>query len=423
MNILRHSPARLFTRIIWKFLPFWAFLVFFKFGAGLHYALVAPLGEQLLPLWIVGMLMGACSLIQLLMDVPAGHFLDKRGYLKLLKVTAFIFLFAALALVFGLTKWTYLISLAFSIFGWLFFTPGINAYVLSHAPKEHAGKFISLRDVFGSVGIVLSAVSLPFILLFSPEGMGLFMFVLLSISLAMLFLSPPDVSSVHAEIKLPTQGYYIRRHHPVSTLKAMRKLNPASTMLLLLDLTGAIFYGVIWFVVPLVIAHQAGSGSLGIGLAAFDFAVVTLGYFLGSLADRSDKRTLVFFGLLMFSVAGMMLGFNFGILFILFGFLATTGDEMAGISLWSWLHALDKDHANDGLIAGVFSLFQDLGWAIGPMLAGVLYTLVGPRWTIVLGALPIFIVWIVYLFFIRHQPHRVADASVPAKPHRARLKS
>ena len=127
-------------------------------------------------------------------------------------------------------------------------------------------------------------------------------------------------------------------------------------------------------------------------------------------------------GLLLFSVSGMLLGFNFGILFILFGFLATTGDEMAGISLWSWLHALDKDHASDGVISGIINLFQDLGWGIGPIVAGILYTFWGAAWTIALGAIPIFVTWIIYQFFIRHQPKYSGLLFVPKKPHRARYK-
>jgi len=33
--------------IFWKFLPFWFFLIFFKFGASLHYTIISPLGEKL----------------------------------------------------------------------------------------------------------------------------------------------------------------------------------------------------------------------------------------------------------------------------------------------------------------------------------------------------------------------------------------
>lgn len=419
MKLISHT-----ANILWKFLPFWVFMIFFKFGGGLHYTLLSPLGEKVLPLWTVGFLMGAGSIVQLLLDVPAGRILDKFGYRRFLKITTFIFLFAAVCFMFGFTQQIYLFSLVISTFGWLFFGPGVNAYILSHAPKESAGRFISLRDVSGSIGIVLSSSVLPFVLLLSPQYMGLLLFILLLLALFMLFLSPKDTVSVHSEIKIPTHHHYIKRSPLFSTIKAIKKLNPASSMLLLLELSGSIFYGIIWFTIPLVIAHQVNSGLLGIGLAVFDFSIVVLGFLLGNLADKSNKRTLVFFGLLLFSVSGMLLGFNFGWFFIIFGFLATTGDEMAGISLWSWLHSLDKQHDQDGTISGVINLFSDLGWAIGPIVAGVLYTLIGPSWTILIGALPIFIVWIFYqLVLRRYHIHVTNFLPIPIKPHKMRHKN
>lgn len=414
-------------QIFWKFFPFWIFLIFFKFGGGLHYSLISPLGEKFLPLWLVGILMGGSSLVQLLLDVPAGHLLDRYGYLRFLKITAFLFLLAALFISYGLSINTYFLSIFFSIFGWLFFGSGVNAYILSHAPKESAGKFISLRDVAGSIGMMLGSAALPFVLLFAPRYnyMGYVIFAFLFVSFIALFFSPKDRVSVHAETKLPTQHHYIRRHFIHTTIQAMKRLNPASSMLIMLDLAGSIFYGVIWFVVPLVIAHQADAKLLGLGLGIFDFAIVALGFLLGSLADKANKRTLVFFGLLIFSISSMLLGLNFGWLFLLFGFLATTGDEMAGLSLWSWLHSLDREHANDGVIASVIGFFQDLGWAIGPVFAGIAYGLVGPSMTIIIGAIPIFIIWAIYQIKMReyHSHSGLSFALIPKKPHRARHKT
>ncbi|MDQ7814351.1 MAG: MFS transporter [Patescibacteria group bacterium] len=409
--------------ILLRFLPFWIFLVFFKFGGALHYSLISPLGERLLPLWIVGLLMGGGSLIQLLLDVPAGYLLDRFGYLKLLKLTTFFFILAAVCIVFGLTTVTYIMSLVMATAGWLFFGPGVNAYALSQAEKSNAGRFMSLRDMAGSLGVVFSSAILPFVLLFAPQAIGSTILIVLAAALVALFFSPKDTVSVHAEKKLETHHYYIRRHYLRDVLRAIKKLNPASSLLLMLNLSSSIFYGIIWFVVPLVIAHQANTGMLGLGLGVFDFAVVVLGYALGNLADKVEKRTLIFFGLLIFSVSGMLLGFNYGWLFLLFGFLATTGDEMAGISLWSWMHALDREHAQDGAVSGVINLAEDLGWAIGPMLAGVLYGLIGSSWTIAVGALPILVIWIIYQIMFRNNPIRsLTSAEVPRKPHRPRHK-
>jgi len=408
-------------RIFLAFLPFWIFLILFKFGAGLHYSVVAPLGEKLLPLWVVGTLMGGCALAQLILDVPVGHLLDRYGYRKLLTLGTILFVLAAGILVLEFSLTTYLISLGISIFGWVFFGPGVNAYILSHAPKAHAGKFISFRDVFGSLGVVLISAVLGIALLLSPQFIALWMVCALLLALVAIRLSPKDHTSVHVEKKHPQHHYFVRRKFLPDTFKALAKLNPASGMLLLLGFSSSVFYGIIWFVVPIVIVHQADAGLLSLGLGIFDFAVVVLGFFLGSLADRWNKRTLVFFGILLFSVSGLFLGFHFSWLFLLFGFLATTGEEMASITLWSWLHSLDKEHDSDGLVSGIINVFQDLGWAVGPFIAGIAYTLIGPSWTIAIGAGFILVTWIAYQFVIREHKHPVAVRV--RSSHRPRHKS
>ena len=405
-------------KTFWKFFPFWLFLLFFKFAASLHYTLLSPFGERLLPLWIVGLLIGAGSFVQLVLDIPAGYLLDKYGFRLFLKITTVLFFCVGVCLLYGLTVTTFVLNILISTFGWLFFNPGIDAYTLSHAPKKDSGRFISLRDVFCSIGVVLASAVLPFTLAMTTKNVGLFLCGLFFVAFLVLSFSPTDVPRRTKTMNVP------KHIHRFSTLKILKKLNPASTMLLLLGLSGSIFYGVVWFVVPIIIVHQVNAGLLSLGLGVFDFAIVILGFFLGTVADKFNKRVLVFCGLLLFSLSAILIGFHFDWLFLLLGFLATTGDEMAGISLWAWLHNLDREHTHDGTVAGAISLFHDLGWTIGPIAAGILYTLVGPSWSIVLGAIPIFCTWILYQFFIHQHSHpHIPFAELPRRPHHRRSKS
>ena len=114
-----------------------------------------------------------------------------------------------------------------------------------------------------------------------------------------------------------------------------------------------------------------------------------------------------------------------GWLFLLFGFLATSGEETAMLSLWSWLHALDHEHAHDGAVTSTISLFGDLGWAIGPIAAGILYGVIGPTWAIVISAFPILCTWVVYQCLMhKHNPHLHIDQTFIIRiPHRRRHKS
>jgi MFS family permease len=211
-------------------------------------------------------------------------------------------------------------------------------------------------------------------------------------------------------------------HHAI---RAFRGLQPASALLMLAGFAGSAFYGIVWFVVPIAISRAEGSGIPGIGLGVFDLAIVLVGAFMGRLADRTNRQRLIFFGLLLFAAAGAALGFSAGIWFLVLGFLATIGDELASTSLWAWLYHLDKDHAEDAVVAASISMVNDLGWTVGPLVAGFLLTPLGSTWTIVVGAGFIFVAWVAYAVILG--PRRaLALAVIPRapspRPHRRRHK-
>ncbi len=395
-------------------LPLWIFVFIFKFGAALHYTLLAPLGERILPLWIVGLIMGASSLVQLILDVPAGFILDRLGYVKMLTFGTAMFIFAGLAMVFGFHTPAYLISVLLATVGWLFYGPGVSAYVLSEVPRERAGEYFGILHASQALGVVGATAILSLVLHFSMAWIGVLISGLMLLALVSLSAVLPEHQRIH-EKKMAHQTYYVRRHFIDHVLRVFHRLNPASTMLILQNISSSLFYGVVWFTVPLIIANALYSGFPSVGLGVFDLAVVLLGSFLGRLADTVSKKLLVLVGLLMFSVTAMSLGFNFSVWFLLLGFLATAGDEMSNVSLWAWLDDLDKDHQDDGLINGAVSVFEDLGWTIGPVAAGFLFLAIGPSYTILVGAIPLFLTWCVALILI--QFHAPAAARVRSVDH------
>ncbi len=411
-------------KLLSSFLFFWAFLLLFKFGAGLHYTLLSPLGERLLPLWVVGALISLGSFIQLILDIPAGIALDRWGYKKILTIGTLVFVLAGFALFFQFSSFYYILSIFLATLGWLFFGPGGNAYALSHATKKTAGDFMAYRDVFSSIGIVLACLLLAPILRQSHQVIGLTIAGILFLACLCIYLSPKDLKKVK-HTHYPHERTHKQRAYTFRNLfPAFKRLNPASTLLLCLDFTGATFYGIVWFTVPLIIANIPKNAQfLGLGLSMFDLAVVVTGSILCAAIDRFDKKIMVFAGLLLFSIAGLLLGFSFGLPFILFAFIATTGDEMASLPLWAWLHHLDKNHNRDGLISGMINLAEDLGWTLGPLIASLLYVLAGARLTIAIGAIPLLILLLIYEFGVRKHLIHISILEVPKKPHKYRHKS
>lgn len=404
-------------------LPFWLFALFFKFGGGLHYMLLSTLGSRVLPVWVVGLCVGGAALLQMALDVPAGMLLDRVGYVRLLRLGTFAFAAGTSALFLDLTPGTFLLTLLLSELGWLIFGPGANAYVLTKAPPRDSGKFLGFFHAVMALGIVFASAAFTLVNDRSVPVIGVVLTGILVAALLFAFATSSEPATVRAEANVP-RAHEVRRRFLRSLFASLRALNPASTLLAMQSFAGALFYGSIWFTVPLVLAGDERHGILGLGLGIFDFAIVILGSYLGKLADRHEKKRLVLFGLLLFASAGSLIGFHLDAWFLLLGFLATAGDEMSNVSLWAWLNRLDARHDEDGLVSGAIVLFEDLGWTIGPAVAGLLFVGIGPAWTIAFCSAPIFLTWLASIAFFskRRDPVSSEQAVRRASPRRLRHK-
>ena len=409
-------------KLLISFISFWLFLILFKFGAGLHYALNSPLGQRVLPLWIVGMLMSGGSLLQLVLDVPAGHLLDRFGLQEDAggrDVRRDIGRARAVLGSHGLLADT---ERDTCHRGMAFLRPGRNAYPCPTPANLIRLCFMAYRDIAADRHSAL-LVLLPFVVNASARTISMVIMSLVGLAFIAICLAPID----RKRIKLSNNPHERTHHQRAFTLrnfgKSIKRLNPASSILLMLNTAGGIFYGVIWFVVPLIIASAVYNGELlGVGLAMFDFAIVVIGAFLINMVEKTEKKLMIFAGLIVFSLAGFLLGTSFGILFLVFAFLATTGDETASLPLWAWLHKLDKKHNRDGMISGLFNLSEDLGWAVGPLFAGIFYTFLGATTTIELGAIPILAVLVIYYVFVHKNVASISVFDGPRRPHKHRHK-
>lgn len=407
----------------WLFasLPLWLYIILFKSGGSLYYTALPVLGEQVLPIWLVGVLIGASSFVQLVLDVPAGICLDRYGYVRLLRLTSACLSLGGIVLFFfGLQSWTFIVLILMSGFGWLFFGPGVDAYALVMSPPGHAGRFMSIRRLTSSLGTTIAALLFTLLLPFPPRALGLVIGTLLVLDVLVTFFLKPEKQSVHAEKKIETHHYFVRRQVLKDIIRSIRRLNPASGMLAFSGFAGATFYGIVWFALPLYLQEQAQAGPLQLGLAIFDVTVIVCGGFIGKLADTKHKRLFIFLGLCLFAVFSTLVGFHLNGWFLVFGFLASMGDELSCVSLWSWMNHLNRDHAHDGLVASVISFFQDLGWVIGPIIAGLVYVRLGPSWTICLGASFIVFSWIISSIVLRCNILSIFHSPLPAsaRPHR-----
>lgn len=104
-----------------------------------------------MPVWLIGLIISIAAGLQMIFDVPAGRLLDKWGYKKLMIICTIVFIVSGSLLFFGVTRPLLVSSIALGVFGRLFYSPGSNAYILSHADKARSEKFMAYRDVSTSL--------------------------------------------------------------------------------------------------------------------------------------------------------------------------------------------------------------------------------------------------------------------------------
>lgn len=384
---------------IFKLIPFWIFILFFHLGGNIHFTFLPVLGDKLTSTWLAGIVIGGLSFIQFILDVPTGFLLDRFGYAKMLRLGTVIFISSCFILAFVPGFLGFVLASISGGLGWLFLVPGVNAYVLSMAPKEKAEKFISARDVFNATGICLGSIAIAFTVNLSSLKVGLIAAIILIFALFFILISPNDTISVHQEIKVKRHHFYIRRNVFKKLFKALHKLNPASWMLLLQGFCSSFFYGTVWFVIPILMTDPSKK-IFGASLGIFDLAILLTGFVLGKFLKKLKEKQIILIGLLVFSFGGLIVGHQIGWMFLFFGFIASVGDEISNFSLWSWLAKLDQDHETDGEVSSVISLFIDIGWCVGPVLAGLFLNFFGGETAITLSAIPILITFLISTILI-----------------------
>jgi MFS family permease len=390
-----------FAKVAASFTPFWFFLLLFKFSAGgIHYTLIAVLGERVLPLPIVGLCIGLSAALQTILDIPAGFMLERYGYLRMLRFSTLCFILAGAVLILGLTPATFILSTFFGAFGWLFFTPGVSAYLLAHCPVQIIGKIMGVHRAMQAIGLTIAVLCLPLFVQFSGTVIGLLVLYPLIGALAALIIAERK----QMPTMLPERTRH-RRHLAnasfATLVKTIKELQPLSTAFGLYSFVTAAFYGLLWFTLPLIIASNTSTHIISLGMAVFDGTTIFVGFLIGRLVDTRNKKMLAYLALALIAFSAFFLWSTFQPLFIVLCFILSTGDEMFTITLWSWIDKQAPRGENYGLISGALTFAEDCGWMIGPIVAGLLYAFIGPINTLRFSGLTVALIIIIIAFLLR----------------------
>jgi MFS transporter, DHA1 family, multidrug resistance protein len=164
--------------------------------------------------------------------------------------------------------------------------------------------------------------------------------------------------------------------------------------------------------VPLFASDVLGLSTIGIGVAiavalATEFVVL---YPAGSVADQRGRKPVLVPSLAGLAVATVAVGLTptpllFGVAMAVLGVMSGA----AGVPPGAMLSDVAPTQAS-GTAVGVFRFFGDLGFTLGPLLAGWAIPVVGFRWAFALAAIPT----VVALALIARTPETLRPAEVGA---------
>ena len=352
----------------------------------------------------VGVLLGAYGLARLLSDLGAGLLVDRIG--PRASGTAGFAVVALFSLLTGLAP-----SYPVAVVCWGAAGVGsavgfaaLFSYLLRVVPKHRMARTLSVFYGSFNVGVVIGGFAAGFV----AEHLGLAgpLFVnagLLALTAGLYLRAVPRLEAIESRESRATG----KRPGLRATLGRPGLLTVAVVNLAYLWMIAAVFDTL----VPLFGKDELGMSTVAIGVVfavalATELAVL---YPAGSLSDRRGRKVVLVPALAGLAVMTVVLGFA-GSPLALGGLMAILGvaSGFAGVPPGAMLADVVPE-GESGTAVGVFRFFGDLGFMVGPLVAGFTSGSLGFAWAFALAAVPT----VVALGLVARTPETMKPAQAP----------
>lgn len=350
----------------------------------------------------MGLIIGSSSLCGAVFDLILSKIIKQPNWRKLYFVML-LFTLAFVVLLMGAGMiWVYLLAMAVWGIYWDLFGFANADFISHHVPKtENASAFgvlnvfVSLGKLLGPViaGVALAAVAIRVSLWYSVVffGFSCLFFILVNVVV-------PKKTETHHEIKSLNW---------LAEIRIWRSLGKQLSPLLILTFLIFVYYAFFGTIGPLL-AEESGFGALaGQVMVAHFLPSLLSGWVVGSLVKKfGKKRTALYSFLLGAAIICLLPVAAHGLLAVVIIFISAF---FVGISVPAVSGAY-ADYIRETLklepeIQSITDYFYNLGWAIGPALAGSLSDSLGIPWSFgVMGAVCVGIT----LWLIRVTPKKIS---------------
>lgn len=319
----------------------------------------------------MGVILGSSSLVGAIFDIIASKYLKIPHYRKLYG-SMFLLSFSFLMLLyFASTVWIFVLAMAlWGIYWDLLHFANFDFISRTLPEKEHTSAF-GIQGVFQSLGILIAPILAGLLI---ETTISHNVFVIAGVML---------LASIIIYIGLCQKSEESNKHMVVSKNRTInwpreltlwivigKQLFPVLILTFLIYITDAFF----WTIGPLIAENGTFGMFGGLLMAAYSFPSLVIGWFVGSIAVRFGKKRTALYSFFLGSCFLSLFVFMTNPIHLIF--LVSLSSMCIGLS-YPALNGAYTDYISETQnyekeIQSIIDLFYNIGWMLGPMIAGIL---------------------------------------------------
>ena len=351
---------------------------------------------------------------------------QKAGMLIMLLTGAQVFLFNPLAGALSdqkgalkVMKWGVVLEFL-AILSWLFMSSGLGLYLfflgvlarktffmsealmLSRITKKEGGFWFGLREEILALSNLLGVFLLPWFLIMGHLEFIPFLMACVNItSLFLLWQVSRDTEQKNKNSWKQVLGYFNYWKFIKSGLRFVHKNHQYPLFNIGTNIFEGLFYGSIWFLLPLHLMNTVGNNSLSLGI--YEVVTIISAFVCGILADRIDwrKQELWAWGLTLVLVWVLPFWHHYEML-VFIGFFIGLANNFFVAAGYHVLALFDEDHEEDGRYTAFADILKRIGYMFSPAICGYLYQVHGLQSALIFVAVLVSFVavWMIYLVHV-----------------------
>jgi MFS family permease len=383
-----------------------------------------------------GFAMALFSALQILLLFPlAGRLIDRKGAIWTFQLGVFLEFLGAMICLLRFDFLGILIFFAGYYCRWAFFV--VEAFLLEKSKPSEGGFVFGIREELFAIANFLGILAFPIFL--APESW----YLLPLLSIATNFLTMFFLQEIKNKVFLPWRYLLSRRslrdarqhltHRRQRFFDSIhRTFNISATVragwrfitinhrfplfVIGTSIFEGIFYGAIWFLFPIHLAHLAGAGGESLSLGIYEIVTLVLALLCGLLADRINWRFLEESAWFIMLITIWLLPFwHSPFALVLLGFFIGLANNFFTAASNHALAFFNNDHEEDGRFTAFNKIIMNMGFMISPIICGLLYQYWGFQIALFYIAIAVTIIalWMIYLSLTLKKPIREKVQHLP----------